>query len=206
MIDNLIIEIDKFIKTIFANPVSERPHPDENLDEAQLSDADKNQAVRLMRINHCGEVCAQALYQGQAITSRNSETKAALVDAAIEETEHLAWTKKRINELGGKTSILNPIFYAGSLTIGMTAGLIGDKWNLGFLKATEEQVEAHLNDHLEKINPKDTKSRAILEQMRDDEIRHAQMANNHGAVDLPYPAKCAMKIASKIMTKATYYI
>jgi ubiquinone biosynthesis monooxygenase Coq7 len=206
MIDNLIIELDKFVKTIFANPVSERPHPDAKVDEAQLSDADKNQAISLMRVNHCGEVCAQALYQGQAITSHNDKTKAALSQAAAEETEHLAWTKKRINELGGKTSILNPLFYLGSLTIGMTAGLIGDKWNLGFLKATEEQVEAHLNDHLEKINPNDTKSRAILEQMREDEIRHAEMATNQGASDLPLPVKLAMKIASKIMTKTTYYI
>jgi len=206
MIDNLVIEIDKLIKTLFAKPTSQRPHPDNNLEAAELSDAEKTQAIKLMRVNHCGEVCAQALYQGQALTSRNSDTQQALKQAATEEVEHLAWTQQRIHELGGRTSVLNPLFYVGSLTLGMAAGIAGDKWNLGFLKATEEQVEAHLNDHLDQISTNDVKSRAILEQMRIDEMQHAQMADSQGAKELPLAIKLAMKVAAKVMTKTTYYI
>jgi ubiquinone biosynthesis monooxygenase Coq7 len=159
-----------------------------------------------MRINHCGEICAQALYQGQALTSRSDATKMALQKAADEETEHLAWTKSRINELGGKTSLLNPLFYCGSLALGITAGLFGDKWSLGFLEETEKQVEVHLDSHINAIHPKDEKTKAILKQMKIDENSHAQMAHKEGAATLPTSIKSVMGMFSKIMTKATYYI
>ena len=157
-----------------------------------------------MRINHCGEVCAQGLYQGQALTARDKSNQQALDHAAYQETEHLAWTEQRIQELGGKTSLLNPLFYVGSLAIGVSAGILGDKWNLGFLEETEKQVEAHLSDHLEKLPEHDNKSRAILEQMKIDEIEHAHMAHDFGAAELPAPVKTLMKLTSKIMTSAAY--
>ncbi|MFN8769642.1 MAG: 2-polyprenyl-3-methyl-6-methoxy-1,4-benzoquinone monooxygenase [Neisseriaceae bacterium] len=206
MLDNLIIEFDKALKTLFSEPVSVRTHPDSLIEESDLSESDKKHAISLMRVNHCGEVCAQALYQGQAITTSDKSTKIAFKKAADEETEHLAWTKHRITELGGRTSILNPLFYFGSLTIGITAGIMGDKWNLGFLEETERQVEAHLESHLDKINPEDSKSMAILQQMKEDEIKHAEMAHNYGAAQLPRPIKLLMTAFSKIMTKTTYYI
>ncbi len=206
MLDKIIIEFDKVIKTLFTSPTSTRAHPDNNLNEQDLTDEEKKHIIGLMRINHCGEVCAQGLYQGQAITTRESFNKEAFAHAAHEETEHLAWTEHRIKELGGKTSILNPLYYGVSLAIGITAGILGDKWNLGFLEETERQVEAHLNEHLDIIPYKDLKSKAILQQMRDDEIGHAEMAHNYGAARLPTPIKLLMKISSKVMTKTTYYI
>lgn len=206
MLDNLIIEIDKIIKTLLTEPVSLRPHPDKDIEDTELSEVDKKHIISLMRINHCGEVCAQALYQGQSITTKNKSTKKAFDKAASEETEHLAWTKHRINELGGTTSVLNPLFYAGSLLIGIGAGILGDRWNLGFLEETERQVEAHLDNHLDKINPKDEKSKAILLQMKNDEMKHAEMAHNYGAAKLPVLVRILMKISSTAMTKTSYYI
>ncbi len=160
--------------------------------------------VGLMRINHCGEICAQALYQGQALTSRDPAVRDALRVAADEETEHLAWTEQRIAELGGRKSLLNPLWYAGSLSLGVFAGLLGDQWNLGFLAETERQVEAHLDSHLSMLPAQDGRSRAIVYQMRLDEIQHAEMAIHHGAAELPAPAKLAMKLMSKVMTGAAY--
>ena len=160
--------------------------------------------VGLMRVNHCGEVCAQALYQGQALTSRNRSVSESLRSAAFEETEHLAWTEHRIVELGGHKSLLNPLFYLGSLGLGLLAGALGDKWNLGFLAETERQVEAHLTSHLELLPEADMRSRAIVEQMRADEARHADMALGHGAAELPSSVKFAMKLAAKVMTKAAF--
>jgi ubiquinone biosynthesis monooxygenase Coq7 len=157
-----------------------------------------------MRINHCGEVCAQALYQGQALTARNPEARQALEHAAQEETEHLAWTEKRIRELGGRTSVFNPLWYVGSLAIGVGAGILGDKWNLGFLEETEYQVEAHLNEHLASLPAQDEKSRAILTQMREDEVKHAEMAHSYGAAALPAPIKGIMHITAKLMKQASY--
>jgi ubiquinone biosynthesis monooxygenase Coq7 len=157
-----------------------------------------------MRVNHCGEVCAQALYQGQALTSRDPAVRDALRIAAEEETEHLAWTESRIAELGGRKSLLNPLWYLGSLSMGVAAGALGDKWNLGFLAETERQVEAHLDGHLSSLPEQDVKSRAIVDQMRLDEIRHAEMALAHGAAELPRPIKLVMKYAAKIMTSAAY--
>lgn len=176
------------------------------MEEAELSADDKKHALGLMRVNHCGEVCAQALYQGQALTARNPQAKEALQHAAFEETEHLAWTEQRIRELGGHSSLLNPVWYTGSLVMGVTAGLLGDKWNLGFLEETEQQVGAHLDSHLASLPEQDLKSRAIVEQMRDDELKHAEMAHEQGAAALPAPIKGLMRLTSKVMTSTSYRI
>lgn len=205
-IDNLIIAADHALRTLLSPAVSQRPHPDQNLDEAELTTAEKKHAAGLMRINHCGEICAQALYQGQALTARQPHIRDALQHAANEETEHLAWTALRVHQLGSHTSVLNPVWYAGSLAIGVTAGLIGDKWNLGFLAETEEQVVAHLEDHLGRLPEQDAKSRAIVEQMRIDEAQHADTAREYGAATLPGPIQWAMKTSSRVMTGLSYYV
>lgn len=206
MIDRLIPELDKVLRTLFAPAPTRRPMPGEDLPEADLSEAEKRHAAALMRINHCGEICAQALYQGQAITSHQPEVKRALAQAAQEETEHLNWTERRIAELGGRKSLLNPLWYAGSLGLGLFAGKLGDAWNLGFLAETERQVESHLESHKAQLSPQDEKSRVVLEQMKSDEISHAHMAVEQGARELPLPVKMAMKLSSKVMTKTAYYI
>ncbi len=192
------------LRTLAAPARTVRPIPGEELPEVGM-DADQGSlVVGLMRVNHCGEVCAQALYQGQALTSRNRSVSESLRSAAFEETEHLAWTEHRIVELGGHKSLLNPLFYLGSLGLGLLAGALGDKWNLGFLAETERQVEAHLTSHLELLPEADMRSRAIVEQMRADEARHADMALGHGAAELPSSVKFAMKLAAKVMTKAAF--
>lgn len=206
MLDNAIIEIDKIFKTLFHKPISTRPHPDSAITEQEFTTEEKKHIIGLMRINHCGEVCAQGLYQGQALTARDKSNQQALDHAAYQEIEHLAWTEQRIHQLGGKTSLLNPLFYIGSLAIGVSAGILGDKWNLGFLEETEKQVEAHLSDHLDKLPTNDNKSRAILEQMKIDEIEHAHMAHDFGAAELPTPVKALMKLTSKLMTTAVYQL
>jgi ubiquinone biosynthesis monooxygenase Coq7 len=159
-----------------------------------------------MRVNHTGEICAQALYQGQALTARNINARAALKCAAAEETDHLAWTAQRVEELGGRVSVLNPLFYAGSFALGAMAGFAGDKWNLGFLAETERQVESHLAGHLERLPAADAKSRAIVDKMMVDEARHAQTALDHGGAELPAPLKKAMQTASRVMTTATFRV
>ncbi|AXK38183.1 2-polyprenyl-3-methyl-6-methoxy-1,4-benzoquinone monooxygenase [Crenobacter cavernae] len=206
MLDKLIIEFDKGVRTLFAPAHSRRAHPDEHLPDAELTDAEKRHALGLMRVNHCGEICAQALYQGQALTARDQDAREALRHAAVEEEEHLAWTERRIRELGGHPSLFNPLWYTGSLAIGVAAGLLGDKWNLGFLEETEHQVGAHLDSHLKELPEDDAKSRAIVEQMRDDEAEHAKMAHQYGAAPLPPPVKGLMKLTSKIMTTTSYRI
>ena len=206
MLDKLIIEFDKGLKTLTASAHSVRPHPDENVQEAELSAEEKRHALGLMRVNHCGEVCAQALYNGQSFTAKNPQIVDALQQASKEETEHLAWCEKRIHELGGHTSFLNPLWYAGSFTLGAIAGAIGDKWNLGFLAETEHQVGAHLEKHLHELPASDEKSRAILEQMKTDEAQHADTAIGLGGAKLPAPVKAAMKQMSKVMTSTTYYL
>lgn len=205
-LDKLVVEFDKGLRTLFAPAPTLRPLPGDDLPDAELSAEEKSRTVSLMRVNHCGEICAQALYQGQALTARNEEVKAALVQAAWEETEHLNWTETRIKELGGHTSFLNPLWYTSSLAIGALAGALGDKWNLGFLAETEHQVEKHLESHLESLPQQDEKSRAILEQMKIDEIHHANTALEHGGAPLPLPVKAAMKLSSKIMTKTAYWV
>lgn len=204
MLDRTIVEFDKILKNLFHKPLSTRPHPDVNIQDGEFNEKEQKHIIGLMRINHCGEICAQGLYQGQAITARDKSNKQAFEEAAYEEVEHLAWTEQRIVELGGKTSILNPLFYAGSLAMGIGAGLLGDKWNLGFLEETEKQVESHLLDHLEQLPEHDNKSRAILEQMKEDEIKHAHMAHDFGAAELPRVVKNIMQATSKVMTKAAY--
>jgi ubiquinone biosynthesis monooxygenase Coq7 len=206
MLDKLIIEFDKGLKTLTASAHSVRPHPDENIQETDLSAEEKRHALGLMRINHCGEVCAQALYNGQSLTAKNPQIVEALQQASKEETEHLAWCEKRIHTLGGHTSLLNPLWYAGSFTLGAIAGAIGDKWNLGFLAETEHQVGAHLDKHLHELPANDEKSRAILEQMKTDEAHHADTAISLGGAELPAPIKSAMKQMSKVMTSTTYYL
>lgn len=205
-VDRLIIEFDKALRTVLADARSRRPIPGGNAAEADLSPAERQRVIGLMRVNHCGEICAQALYQGQALTCGNAPVRDALREAADEETEHLAWTERRLAELGGRRSVLNPVCYLGALSMGALAGKLGDKWNLGFLAETERQVEAHLEGHLAKLPPQDGRSREILDQMRLDEIGHAETALRLGAAELPAPAKLAMKLAARIMTRTAYYL
>ncbi|MBC9073745.1 2-polyprenyl-3-methyl-6-methoxy-1,4-benzoquinone monooxygenase [Thauera sp. CAU 1555] len=206
MIDQAIIQFDRALRTVFAPARSVRPLPGAELPDAPLSDEEKRHAAALMRINHCGEICAQALYQGQAMMSRDPGTRVALQEASNEETEHLAWTEQRIGELGGRKSLLNPVWYGGALAIGLLAGKFGDRWNLGFLAETERQVEAHLKGHLQTLPADDARSRAIVEQMKEDEMRHADTAVSLGALELPAPVKSAMKLASKVMTRTAYWV
>ncbi len=157
-----------------------------------------------MRINHTGEVCAQALYQGQALTARKPEVRRSMERSAAEENDHLAWCEERVEELGGRLSLLNPFWYASSFALGAAAGLAGDKWSLGFVAETEKQVEGHLDEHLAQVPESDCRTRAILEQMKEDEIRHGRKAKAHGGVELPEPVKLAMKLTSKLMTTSVY--
>ena len=205
-LDKLIIAFDNGLRTLLAPAHSARPHPDAGVADSELGTEEKRLAAALMRVNHSGEICAQALYQGQALTARNPEARAALEQAAAEETDHLAWTAQRIAELGGRLSLLNPLWYAGSFALGAAAGALGDKWSLGFLAETERQVEGHLAGHLERLPPQDEKSRAVLEQMKDDEARHARAAIEHGAAELPAPVKLAMKLGSRVMTRTSFWI
>ncbi len=205
-LDQVIVEFDRALRTVLAPARSARATPGEKLPEADLDAEQRRHVVGLMRVNHCGEICAQALYQGQALTSRDPAIREALRGAANEETEHLAWTEQRIAELGGHKSLLNPLLYLGSLSLGLAAGALGDKWNLGFLAETERQVEAHLDSHLLSLPADDHRSRAIVDQMRLDEIQHAETAIQSGAAELPAPVRVAMKLAAKAMTGTTYRI
>jgi len=206
ILDTCITEFDRGLRTLFAKPTSVRAHPDDETPEAELTESEKQHVARLMRVNHTGEVCAQALYSGQAITSRDRSVTIALRQAAQEETEHLAWCNARIKDLGGRTSALNPLFYAGSFSMGVIAGAMGDKWNLGFLAETEKQVGEHLASHLAALPEQDLKTRKIVTQMQMDEASHAEQAWTHGAANLPKPVKMLMTHVSKLMTKATYYV
>jgi 3-demethoxyubiquinol 3-hydroxylase len=205
-LDRLIVEFDKGLRTLFGKAQSARPYPCAGLHEAVLNEHEKKQAAALMRVNHCGEICAQALYQGQALTARDPLVQEKLQQAAQEETEHLAWTSRRVQELGGHLSLLNPLWYGGSLAIGAVAGLLGDKWNLGFLAETERQVGVHLQSHLARLPQQDQKSRAVVEQMYVDETRHADMAAKLGGVELPLPVKLVMQASSKVMTGTAYWV
>jgi len=205
-LDQLIVAFDNGLRTVFAPAQSLRSTPGADLPEAELTEEQRRLSVSLMRVDHSGEICAQALYQGQALTARNPQAKAALEQAAQEETEHLAWTERRLEELGGGKSLLNPAWYAGSFALGALTGLLGDRWNLGFLAETERQVVAHLEGHLTRLPAGDQRSRAILEQMKEDEARHATTAIRHGAADLPAPARRAMRLSSKVMTETAFWI
>jgi len=205
-IDHLIIEFDKGLRTLFSSAHSTRSHPDANLPDTALTEDEKKLSIALMRVNHSGEVSAQALYQGQALTARDPAVQKKLLQAAQEETDHLAWTAQRVHELGGHLSVFNPLWYSGSLAIGAIAGLLGDKWNLGFLAETEQQVGAHLQSHLQKLPPQDVKSRAVVEQMVTDETSHADMAKQLGGANLPQPIKLAMQASSKVMTQTSRWV
>ncbi len=205
-VDSLIIEADKVLRTLFASQRSVRPHPDAGVPDATLSEAERKHVAGLMRVNHSGEVCAQALYQGQALTSRDPAIRDALREAAHEEVEHLAWTEQRLRELGSHTSWMNPLWYAGSLTLGVLAGKLGDRWNLGFLAETEKQVTAHLESHLDRLPESDEKSAAIIRQMAIDETSHAHTAEALGAAQFPPLVKALMQQTSKLMTGLSYRI
>ncbi|WP_234087335.1 2-polyprenyl-3-methyl-6-methoxy-1,4-benzoquinone monooxygenase [Azonexus sp. R2A-61] len=205
-LDDLIVGFDRALRTLAAPASSVRPVPGADVADVLLGDSERRHVCGLMRVNHSGEVCAQALYQGQALTSRREEVKLALKSAADEEVEHLAWTEARLGALGGRVSLLNPLWYVGSLTIGVVAGVLGDKWNLGFLAETERQVEAHLDGHLDSLPSADLRSRAIVAQMRDDEAGHAKMAMDFGAAELPAPVRVAMKLTARFLTGLSYHI
>ncbi|MGE5386457.1 MAG: 2-polyprenyl-3-methyl-6-methoxy-1,4-benzoquinone monooxygenase [Betaproteobacteria bacterium] len=206
LIDSFIVGFDAALRTIFARAQSVRPTPGAELPEGRLSEQEKSMVVGLMRVNHCGEVCAQALYQGQSLTAKKDEIRDALKRAGEEETEHLAWTQSRIDQLGGHKSYLNPLWYVGAFSFGVLAGRFGERWNLGFLAETERQVEAHLLGHLGRIPAQDQKSLRIVEQMKTDEARHADTALRLGAAELPWPVKGAMRAAAKVMTRTAFYI
>ena len=204
--DTLLIAADSALRTLFARPRAGEPSPARSLPAVDLSVEQRRLSSALMRVNHVVEVCAQALYQGQSLTARDESNRAALQHAAQEEVEHLAWTERRIQDLGGRTSLLNPVWYASSLAVGVAAGMLGDKWNLGFLEETEHQVTRHLEEHLQGLPEQDAKSRAIVEQMREDEMKHAHMAQEFGAAPLPKPVKDVMAAMSKVMTTISYKI
>jgi ubiquinone biosynthesis monooxygenase Coq7 len=206
-VDQLITHLDQALRTVFGAPqTTGRTNPAERMPEADLSAADKELAGRLMRVNHAGEVAAQGLYQGQALTAQLPDVREKMERAAQEENDHLAWCEQRCKELGTHTSLFDPLWYVGSVAIGAAAGALGDKWSLGFLAETEHQVVAHLNSHLARLPQHDAKSRAILEQMKSDESRHATTALQAGGADLPYPVKQAMRAASKVMTKTAFRV
>ena len=204
-IDNAIVEVDKVVRTLLGVAQAARPMPDAE-EDASLGEAERRHAAALMRVNHCGEGCAQALYQGQALASTNEPVKAALARAASEEVDHLAWSEERIRELGGRTSLLNPLWYAGALALGYGAGRFGDAWNLGFLSETERQVEQHLQGHLDRLTPRDARTRALIETMQREEAGHARMAQSLGARELPDVAKRAMRWTSRVMTTVSYWL
>ncbi|MBK8073205.1 MAG: 2-polyprenyl-3-methyl-6-methoxy-1,4-benzoquinone monooxygenase [Ramlibacter sp.] len=208
MSDSLIVAADAALRTLFAPHHGSRPCPvAEGQDDAALSPAQRQEAGALMRVNHVGEVCAQALYTAQALATRDAALKAHFEKASAEETDHLAWTKQRMDELGSRPSLLNPLWYAGAFAIGLVAGRLGgDRVSLGFVVETERQVEAHLQSHLERLPPQDGASRAIVAQMKDDEVRHALDAEAAGAIDLPEPVKGLMKAAARVMTTVAHRV
>lgn len=207
MMNALILAADSALRTLWAEPRASRPNPAASVAELALDDAGRRQSAALMRINHVGEVCAQALYTGQALACRDPALRAQLAAASREETDHLAWTRQRLHELDGRPSLLNPVWYAGAFAIGLAAGKLGgDQVSLGFVVETERQVEAHLQSHMDLLPAADTASRAIVAQMKADEIAHAQMAQKAGAVELPPAAKALMKMAAKVMTTVAHRI
>jgi len=199
--DQMVLQLDNALRTLFGPPrVTERPNPAATLSECDLTAAERDRTAQLMRINHAGEVSAQGLYQGQALTAKLPQVRQRMERAAQEENDHLVWCEQRTRELGSHVSYLNPLWYAGSLAIGAVAGIAGDRWSLGFVVETERQVIAHLEGHLAELAPADQKSRAILEQMKVDEAHHASIALDAGGAALPGPVRGLMQITSKVMT------
>jgi len=205
-LDRLLANADHALRTIAATPHAERPSPAAGAPRAALDEDERQHAAGLMRINHAGEVAAQALYKGQALVARDEATRARLERAAAEENDHLAWCQERLESLDARPSLLSPIWYAGSFAIGALAGLAGDRWSLGFVVETERQVEAHLDHHLAELPPEDHASRAVLERMKDDEVRHADAAREAGGAELPRPVRILMSAVSKLMTRTAYRI
>jgi ubiquinone biosynthesis monooxygenase Coq7 len=205
-LDRLLAGIERALETVAGAPEAARPSPAEAFDEADMDDAERRHAAGLMRINHTGEVCAQALYDGQAALARSEENRAHLQHAADEETDHLAWCAERLKELDSRPSLLNPLWYAGSYVIGAAAALAGDPVSLGFVVETERQVEAHLEEHLDKLPAQDERSRAVLSQMQADEVRHAHEARVRGGIDLPFPLPGLMHLSSMVMKAVAYRV
>jgi 3-demethoxyubiquinol 3-hydroxylase len=205
-LDRLLAGIERALETVAGAPEAARTSPAEAFEEVDMDEAERRHAAGLMRINHTGEVCAQALYDGQAALARNEENRQHLLHAAAEETDHLAWCAERLKELDSRPSLLNPLWYAGSYAIGAIAALAGDPVSLGFVVETERQVEAHLEEHLDKLPPQDERSRAVLEQMQADEIRHAHDARERGGVELPFPIPGLMHLSSMVMKTVAYRI
>ena len=205
-LDRLIGEFDRALRAVAGVVQGSRASPAEGLPKSPLTEEQRHHAAALMRVNHVGEVCAQALYQGQALTARDPGARRALDKAAREEEDHLAWSAERIRELGGRPSLLNPLWYAGAFAMGAAAGALGDRWNLAFLAETERQVEEHLTGHLEALPQDDRRTRAVVEAMRADEARHRASALELGAAELPEPVKRAMRVASKVMTTVAYRV
>jgi len=202
LLDSLLIAADEALRTLAGAAVAARPSPAANLPDAPQP----GDAGALMRVNHTGEVCAQALYNGQAIFARDERVREALRTAAAEERDHLAWCRKRMGELDARPSVLDPLWYAGSFAMGMLSGAAGDRWSLGFLAETEAQVERHLEGHLDRLAPEDQRTRAVLVQMREDENRHGAAGRALGGAELPYVVKLAMRAASKVMTRTAYWV
>lgn len=205
-LDQLISQVDNGLRVVFGRATASRPYPASDQPDNALSDAQRQASSGMMRVNHTGEICAQALYNGQLVTARNPKTRDMLAHAAIEETDHLAWCEQRLDELGSHTSYLNLLWYWHSFAIGAFAGLCGDALSLGFVEETEAQVGDHLNGHLNRLDPEDVRSRAVVKQMAIDEAEHGQAASDAGGKPLPAPVKVMMKLTSKIMTTLAYRI
>jgi ubiquinone biosynthesis monooxygenase Coq7 len=206
LLDELIAQVDGALRTLAGVHHADRPNPASGAGEATLEEGERAHAAGLMRVNHTGEVCAQALYEGQAMVARDDRTRQALLAAAREENDHLAWCGERLGELGSGPSLLNPIFYAASYAMGAATGLLGDRVSLGFVEATEDQVCRHLESHLEALPEEDSRSRRIVEQMRSDEARHGENALEAGGMTFPPPVKTLMTLVSRVMTETTYRI
>lgn len=202
LLDHLLIAADEALRSLSGVAAAGRPSPAAPFTEG----GEPRVSSGLMRVNHTGEVCAQALYSGQALFARDATVRAALENAAAEERDHLAWCRSRLDELGSRPSLLDPLWYAGSFGLGMVCGLAGDRWSMSFLAETEAQVERHLEGHLQRLPPGDARSRAVVEQMRVDEGQHGATGRSLGARELPLPVKAAMRIASRVMTRTAYYV
>ena len=205
LLDHLLGAADEALRTLAGAVTAARPTPASDR-SVPVSASDRRHAAGLMRVNHTGEICAQALYSGQALVARDGRVRSALREAAGEERDHLAWCRRRLGELDARPSLLDPLWYAGSFAWGVTSGLAGDKWSLGFLAETEAQVERHLEGHLDQLPADDDASRAIVEKMREDEVRHGSTGRALGAAELPYPVKRAMQAASRVMTRTAYWV
>lgn len=205
-LDNLILGLDRALRTLSGGYTPQRPNPAAGQAELALDEAERQHAAGLMRVNHAGEICAQALYEGQALTAKSEEARQTLLQAAEEERDHLGWCRDRLQELDARPSVLDPLFYGASFLMGAATGLISDKVSLGFVEATEDQVVAHLNRHMESLPEADQKSRAIVEQMREDEYRHGEEALARGGEEFPEGVKQVMTLLSKLMTETTYRV